>query len=380
MNNKISIAWLSAMFLLLLACGGSGAGGQKPAEQRAFYYWKTRLSLDKASAKLADDLRVGRFYLRLFDVEYSPLYGEAVPVGSLDANSFYSGYATTKPFTPVVFISNNAFSHLDAQGCTVLAEKIVRKVAEYKGQLAEAMSNNLPYDDAQPYEENQRLRDSLKAVYLEAVGELQIDCDWTASTRERYFQFLKEVKQRLPKGQGLSCTLRLHQYKYREETGVPPVDRAMLMCYNMDDIKNPDTENSIFSAAVAKKYLAEKGYPLPLDVALPIFSWGILFREGVFKGILNNLDENLVRADSQLEKIGGNRYRFKVDAEIGNTYIREGDVLRLEQPDKQEIEEVIKLLNSKIDTRQSTVAFYHWDEQLIKNYQNEINTYYNSFN
>ena len=31
----------------------------------------------------------------------------------------------------------------------------------------------------------------------------------------------------------MSATIRLHQVKYRADTGVPPVDRGMLMAYNL---------------------------------------------------------------------------------------------------------------------------------------------------
>ena len=61
--------------------------------------------------------------------------------------------------------------------------------------------------------------------------EIQIDCDWTKSTKDKYFYLLKKIKELSKKE--ISCTLRLYPYKYPEIMGVPPVDKAMLMCYNL---------------------------------------------------------------------------------------------------------------------------------------------------
>lgn len=45
------------------------------------------------------------------------------------------------------------------------------------------------------------------------------------------------------------------------------------MCYNTGDIDSPGESNSILDLEDAKKYLQGKhrAYPLPLDVALPVF-------------------------------------------------------------------------------------------------------------
>jgi hypothetical protein len=60
------------------------------------------------------------------------------------------------------------------------------------------------------------------------------------------------------------------------------------MLYNTGDIDTPDETNSIFKPEDAKKYLkgAPASYPLPLDVALPAFSWTLVFRDGELWKIL----------------------------------------------------------------------------------------------
>ncbi|MGG2305049.1 hypothetical protein ACE4Z6_26875, partial [Salmonella enterica] len=93
----------------------------------------------------------------------------------------------------------------------------------------------------------------------------QIDCDWTLGTKEKYFSLLKRIKERM--ALPLSCTIRLHQVKYQAKTGVPPVDRGMLMYYNMGHVEGATETNSIYDPANADKYVSYvKDYPLPLDV------------------------------------------------------------------------------------------------------------------
>jgi hypothetical protein len=77
----------------------------------------------------------------------------------------------------------------------------------------------------------------------------------------------------------LTATIRLHQYAQPGKTGVPPADRGMLMPYNVGKIAEPGDVNSIFDEATAEPYFrGTKHYPLPLDIGLPAFAWGVQFR------------------------------------------------------------------------------------------------------
>ena len=70
----------------------------------------------------------------------------------------------------------------------------------------------------------------------------------------------------------LSATIRLHQLKFIGESGIPPVDKGLLMCYNMGDLHRLRISNSILETAELKKYIKQLSvYPLKLDVAfLPV--------------------------------------------------------------------------------------------------------------
>ena len=162
--------------------------------------------------------------------------------------------------------------------------------------------------------------------------ELQLDCDWTDSTRVRFFAFLEQLGAIAgPRGVTLSATIRLHQIKYRERTGVPPVARGMLMFYNMGRF-SPDPEaRAIFDADAARRYLARIGdYPLPLDVALPIWSWTIHLRDEQVEGLLQSTDPDELADLDFLRPAGPDRYQVARSAFLHGTMLRKDDLLKIE--------------------------------------------------
>jgi hypothetical protein len=161
------------------------------------------------------------------------------------------------------------------------------------------------------------------------VRELQLDCDWTDKTRDMYFTFVRDVRAVMP-GVALSSTIRLHQVKYRERTGVPPVDRGMLMFYNMGTFSADPDARVIFDAPSAAKYVQRVStYPLPLDVALPIWSWVIQLRDDRVVDLLQSTDPDELPA---LDFLTRERESFRVTrtAFLHGVLLREGDVLKVE--------------------------------------------------
>ncbi|HEX2684786.1 MAG TPA: hypothetical protein VHL77_12665, partial [Ferruginibacter sp.] len=183
----------------------------------SFYYWKTNFNLnDKEKQALAYN-NVKTLYVHYCDVGFSEEKKEAYPISTLGSVSSIHDY----DIVPVIFIENLCFERLDAKGVKDLAKSIFTEV-NFINSLSEI-----------------------------TTGEIQFDCDWTERSKDKYFLFLKEYKD-LSK-QTVSCTIRLHQVKYPERTGVPPVDRGTLMYYNMGAI-NAGPENSIYEKSVASKY------------------------------------------------------------------------------------------------------------------------------
>jgi len=172
------------------------------------------------------------------------------------------------------------------------------------------------------------------------------------------------------------------QYKYKEKAGVPPVDKCLLMCYSITDTKDINQTNSIATYNTIKPYFVNSSYSLPLDVALPIYRWAVLFRNGQFKNLISNIYRLDYQHDTSVyQKIAENRYVFKTDTVIGDVYLRYGDEIRIEQLSDNELSKIVDLVQSKININTGTrISFFSWDTTYIKQYGIEnIKKYYNQF-
>ena len=205
------------------------------------------------------------------------------------------------------------------------------------------------------------------------IPEIQMDCDWTGSTKEKYFRLLNFFKKNLSKKNiKLSATIRLHQVKYFDRTGVPPVDKGMLMFYNTGEVQDPITENSILDISTAKNYLQNfKIYPLELDVALPIFSWGVLFRNGKMIKLITNLREDDLQDESRFLKKDKNHFQVIKSTYIDGRYLYQDDEIRLEVVKLEQLKMAGQILKTAIPTNDLTISFYHLDTETIKHYPYE---------
>lgn len=109
-------------------------------------------------------------------------------------------------------------------------------------------------------------------------------------TKNNYFLLLKELKNNLNKN--ISSTIRLHQIKYFNKTGVPPVDYGVLMYYNMSSLGDFNTKNYILDNNEAKKYHYNfENYPLKLKLALPLYSQAVQFRDKKAINLFENVEQ-----------------------------------------------------------------------------------------
>ena len=369
------------VFLLLLAsvlfflpnCQGQSGKDAGPA----FYYWKTTLDFTEKDAELAASLQQQHFYLRYFDVDWSAGYASAVPTGVLEINDT-KGW-DKKTITPTVYITNRTFVQIKDQDIPALATKITRKIVQLNEDLVSNVFNYSFYDrlpEQVPWEERSDIVDSLKREWSKKMLEIQIDCDWTLSTRDKYFSFLK-VLQEKASDYLISCTLRLHQYRDRKTMGIPPVERVMLMCYNTGDPKKLAESNAILDAQVVKYYLKGKKYPRQMDVALPQFNWGAWYRAGAFQGLLRDLAPSTPGTESYLQNEQNNQYRVLQDTVIRQDYLREGDLIRMDGPTPAQMQETLKLLRERLGRNIRRIAFFDWDHDKIKANEAQIKADFN---
>lgn len=248
---------LIATSLLLVSCRQD-----KPTETlRSAYYWSTTWNMDSSKTSFIREHGIKRLYVRYFDVVKDE-GGNIVPNATLQFED--STIPKGIEIVPTVFIVNDCM-----RTSQPLADKILQRIL----QMSEA--NDIP-----------------------PVREIQIDCDWTASTQKAYFDFLKKLREKArAKDIRLSATIRLHQLSMTP----PPVDKGVLMVYNTGDAKQLACHKPILDMKDAAPYIQHLGsYPLPLSAAYPLFSWRILFREGKFVGIMHADDDLPVLPDDSI--------------------------------------------------------------------------------
>jgi hypothetical protein len=173
----------------------------------------------------------------------------------------------------------------------------------------------------------------------------------------------------MPSTARLSCTIRLHQVKYSRMVGLPPVERGMLMFYNLGRIDDQSEDNSIYNQEDALKYVSfTDKYPLPLDVVLPIFSWQVHYRGAWVANLLAGERAADISDTSWFHKIKRTTFSIKRSGFHNGTYFRSGDLLRHEKLQPNELMDAAALLSKHIGHLDSKIVFYDLNETTVKEY------------
>ncbi|MGS2739844.1 hypothetical protein [Sinomicrobium sp. M5D2P17] len=299
-----------------------------------FYYWKSKTHIGETEKQFFEQLGATRLYLRLFDVDIQK--GTPQPqaaIRSFDAKALHADYV------PVVFITNRTLTHIATTDTDKLAKDVfvlIRKI----------MSDN----------------------QLGDLKEIQIDCDWTASTRDRFFRFLTTLQN--ISGKKISCTLRLHQVKYRDETGVPPADKAYLMAYATSNPVENNGRNSILDLPLLKDYLKSiEDYPLDLDIALPLYSWAVVTNHLGRTKLVNGVTEEELPEETY-QKTGGRSYEVREDTFLRGMYLNKSFQVRIESISPELLQETRTFLDKKI-RRPYSYVYYHLDSLFLSRFSPE---------
>ncbi|MEP6805453.1 MAG: hypothetical protein ABI892_13080 [Flavobacterium sp.] len=375
------------IFILLFAAL-NGATCEKGEHEvvRSFCYWKTDLNFQKEDDSLIKDLKVQHMYVRFFDVDWNPYAKEPLPVATIHDIRLNE---SNPEITPSIFITNEVVLQSDKKQLDSLAIRIAKRVQIIGKKINETKADNVANAIVYPkdyYKQENYKRinyDSVKAIELAKLKvdfkEILIDCDWTEKSKDNYFYLLKQIKKGFPTAQ-ISATIRLWQYKYASKAGIPPVDKGLLMCYNLTKPEDFNSKNSIGTSEELAQYIKHDQYKLKLDIALPLYSWAVVFRGNQFKGILSDYDQ--LRNDTiKLKKTSDTKYVLQDDILVGQTYLRNGDEIRIEKISEDELEKMISIVKSKIKIdNQTKVTFFSFDKKYINDYGTQnISGYYESF-
>ncbi|MFS2189219.1 hypothetical protein ACCC92_21255 [Mucilaginibacter sp. Mucisp84] len=313
--------WLIVMAALLTT-----ASCRKPGNATtAFYYWKTGFNLNQQQTALLKQTG-NNAYIRFFDVSWNDKEQRSYPNAIVQLNELPAGLN----ITPVIYITNKTFENTADTAVVSLAAHCNKLINEL------AMERKINYT------------------------KVQIDCDWSLSTRLKYFSFLTAFKNLNHKQ--LEATIRLHQVKFKDRTGVPPADRGVLMFYNMGKL-NADLQqpNSIYNSDDADKYIAYLGsYPLKLDIALSLFSWAIHIREGRVIQVYGKIGRRQLTDQAHFEPIEGQaNYRAKTSFFLDGIYIKQNDIFKLEETDSNTLNAAAQQLTQHLPKQKHTTIIYY---------------------
>lgn len=310
--------------------------------QRSFYYWKTVFHLSPNEKETLRQLSVQQLHVKFFDVEWN---GEKETPQPAAKSFFQQPPPDNISITPVVFITQEPLQKSSPAQLEVLAANIANLLSSIS-----------------------------KTNRLSVSREVQLDCDWTSKTKDAYFSLLHALKkQAFFQGKTVSVTIRLHQVKFYNQNGIPPADRGLLMCYNMGNLRHPQTKNSIIEEAELKKYIRNlDSYPLPLDIALPIFDWYVLFDGDRYKGLVREFSPPAEIAKQE-------RIRFTSDTTINGYSFKKGQWLRHEKSDAAVVKKCAERVAEKLKPGKRSVILYHLAPNTINNYtRHELEDIYNS--
>ncbi|MCD0470185.1 hypothetical protein [Flavobacterium sp. JAS] len=319
----------SLLVFLLISCGKS----EKPVV--AFYYWKTIFKLSQKETEALKDNDVSKLYVRYFDIGLHPENQQPIPVSPIRFQQSVNNFT----IVPVVFIQNKVMLLPDLD-IDDLAQKTFSFIEE------------------------------INAKNKIQCNEIQIDCDWTLKSKENYLKFIERFKKFSHKK--LSATIRLHQVKYFKKTKIPNVDSGVLMYYNMGTIAT-DSLNSIYNQKIAERYLKSlKKYPLHLDLALPIYSWGVHIRNQKVIGLRSKINVSELKKNQNFEQVNALFFKVKQSNYKNGVFYEENDLLKIEAISSEDLLEMADELDDNLAQKPKEIIFYDLDEFNLNNYEKNI--------
>jgi len=310
------------VILLLVSC-------ENNSKHFNFYHWKSNAVFNDLYKQKTKSLHTQKIYLHYFDVEKKGTLNEIVPTYVLKT---VSNELKKFEIIPVIYITNAVFKRESFN-----SEKLSKKIEKLIHQISQKHFNK-------------------------EIKTIQIDCDWSQTTKNAYFELLEKMSDNFD----INVTIRLHQIKFQNKTGIPPVKNGTLMLYNMGDLKNR-RQNSIIQSNIVKQYInGETKYPLNLHLGLPLFSQSIVFNEQDKIKIIKNTERSILEKDLHFKKTDPINFEVVQDTLYKGFFLSKGYNLKLEEYNQDEIInscQTIKESQLQIDE----IIFYHLDEKTLQN-------------
>jgi hypothetical protein len=320
--------WTCFFIGFLIICN---ACSRKKETEYSFYYWKSKATDSDVIKVALQKAKTKTIYMHFFDVDTDNTDNTAAK----DLFPKYTLEEVSPDFkqydiVPVVYIVNNSLKNADIQELSTHIHSLIDEISEYQ--------------------------------FHKKFKTIQLDCDWTTTTRANYFELIRLLK----KFYAVNATIRLHQIKYKAETGIPPVDQGTLMLYNMGNLDSIK-QNSILESSIVGDYInSSTTYPIDLDVALPLFSQTVLISKENQIRIVAGVEKASIEKDSlHFRKIDNQVFEVVQDILYKGFYLSPGYKFKFEEVSEDEIIRSYSMIKrSKIHL--NNVLFYHLDDDALQ--------------
>ncbi len=329
--QKLIISFLTV--LIILSCKDATPKNTTSS----FYHWKAKAEFTSTYQEALTAAKTNTIYLHYFDVEVlnkATLENEKDGVFPTYVLKSVDTAYQKHTIIPVVYITNQV---LKAKGM-VVADLAV-KIRDLINQIS-------------------------KKQFKKQLKQIQLDCDWTTSTKNTYFELLNTLQ----KDFDIDVTIRLHQIKFKDRTGVPPVKSGTLMLYNMGNLKDT-SQNSILQNSIVKQYInTETSYPIPLRLGLPIFSQTVVFNKDNKIKLIRNTEPKMLANDLHFKQLDSQNFEIVKDTLYKGFFLSKGFRLKLEELKATEVIAAYQTIKkSKLKTNE--IIFYHLDKKSLSTIQ-----------
>lgn len=312
--------------VLFVSCKNKISDSKSNRKVFNFYEWGQNANCTYATKEVLSSANTKTIYIHYFDiVNQLKNEDESEPYPTYVINEIDSCFSDYE-IVPVVFIANSVSNKIDLH----------KKISNLVNQIS--MSH-----------------------FKKKFSKLQLDCDWDEHSRSSYFTLIDSLSKTFE----VSATIRLHQIKYKYDTGIPPVKKGVLMLYNVGEFGRFD-ENSILDSRIVNDYISsDSDYPIKLDIALPLFSQIVLKNnDGVLRLMSGQYRHELEENKNIFSKTNDNVYLVKKDTLFKGFYLSKGFNLKIEDLNFEEIENSYSIVkSSKLNL--CDIILYRLDDQLI---------------
>ena len=338
---KLTLA-LSTMLLLVISCS------QETKTANSFLIRNNHVQIDEFRKQIIEQTNTKRLYIKFFDVVFNEWQQRPLPLAQVEFDTASLKWIKDAgiEIVPVLYINNDLIDKVVPEHINALADRIMLL-----------------------------LKTRLEQFYIANPKIVHIDCDWSISSQEKYFDLLRYF-QTLPffLDKQISVAVRPKQIGKNVKFGTPPVRRAIFTLDKQNEEFDPTLLNS---------------YAIPLDVSLPLFNDPLIFRNDQLMGSISGLPDSLWKNEKVCRVSGEhpdaipNPDHFEVlkDTVVKFNYLKSGDKIENIKWDTAMLAHLVSSIQNNLKSPERTVILNQLDSIKIRQYSNaQLKAAFESFN